>query len=257
MVGAAADEARRAGAARLRQPAVGSAVRDGARRQRPRRRRPKSSGDPRARGGRLPRSTAQRPARGRALRELPGRLACSCRADAAARSRRSTPSRDRADDFADEPRSPDAERLRLLDDWERRSHRSTLPDAASADEADPSVRGAAATRSTTHRLPVQLFDDLLSAFRQDVTVQPLCDLGRRARLLPPIGESRSGGSCCASPATTTPVSIAASDALCTALQLTNFWQDLARDWTTGRLYVPLADLAIAPERATPISTRAA
>ena len=29
-----------------------------------------------------------------------------------------------------------------------------------------------------------------------------------------------------------------SDALCTALQLTNFWQDLGRDWRSGRLYVP-------------------
>jgi phytoene/squalene synthetase len=33
----------------------------------------------------------------------------------------------------------------------------------------------------------------------------------------------------------------ASDALCTALQLTSFWQDFARDWTNGRLYVPIAD----------------
>ena len=32
-----------------------------------------------------------------------------------------------------------------------------------------------------------------------------------------------------------------SDAVCTALQLTNFWQDLAVDWSRGRLYVPLAD----------------
>jgi phytoene/squalene synthetase len=33
-----------------------------------------------------------------------------------------------------------------------------------------------------------------------------------------------------------------SDALCTALQLTNFWQDLERDWSKGRLYVPLTDV---------------
>jgi phytoene/squalene synthetase len=30
----------------------------------------------------------------------------------------------------------------------------------------------------------------------------------------------------------------ASDAVCTALQLTNFWQDLEIDWAKGRLYVP-------------------
>jgi phytoene/squalene synthetase len=29
-----------------------------------------------------------------------------------------------------------------------------------------------------------------------------------------------------------------SDALCTALQLTNFWQDFGHDWIIGRLYVP-------------------
>jgi phytoene/squalene synthetase len=34
---------------------------------------------------------------------------------------------------------------------------------------------------------------------------------------------------------------AASDAVCTALQLTNFWQDLEVDWKNGRLYVPLEE----------------
>jgi phytoene/squalene synthetase len=33
-----------------------------------------------------------------------------------------------------------------------------------------------------------------------------------------------------------------SDHICTALQLTNFWQDLSRDLTQGRLYLPLEDL---------------
>ena len=32
-----------------------------------------------------------------------------------------------------------------------------------------------------------------------------------------------------------------SDAVCTALQLANFWQDLGRDWAIGRLYVPAED----------------
>ena len=32
---------------------------------------------------------------------------------------------------------------------------------------------------------------------------------------------------------------ARSDAVCTALQLTNFWQDLDRDWRIGRVYVPV------------------
>ncbi|MFH1022333.1 MAG: squalene synthase HpnC [Planctomycetota bacterium] len=34
-----------------------------------------------------------------------------------------------------------------------------------------------------------------------------------------------------------------SDATCTALQLTNFWQDIAVDWGKGRVYIPQEDLA--------------
>ena len=34
----------------------------------------------------------------------------------------------------------------------------------------------------------------------------------------------------------------ASDAICTALQLINFWQDVADDWRRGRLYLPAEDL---------------
>ena len=35
----------------------------------------------------------------------------------------------------------------------------------------------------------------------------------------------------------------ASDAICTGLQLTNFWQDVAIDWRRGRVYLPQEDLA--------------
>ncbi|MDE2359396.1 MAG: squalene/phytoene synthase family protein, partial [Betaproteobacteria bacterium] len=35
---------------------------------------------------------------------------------------------------------------------------------------------------------------------------------------------------------------AMSDAVCTGLQLANFWQDIAIDWDKGRVYVPLEDL---------------
>jgi squalene synthase HpnC len=36
---------------------------------------------------------------------------------------------------------------------------------------------------------------------------------------------------------------ALADATCTALQLANFWQDVARDLEKGRVYIPLADMA--------------
>ena len=90
-------------------------------------------------------------------------------------------------------------------------------------------------------LPMSLFDDLLSAFRQDITTHrydtwaSLLDYCRRSanpvgRLVLRIAghdDARLDRS---------------SDALCTALQLTNFWQDLERDWQKGRLYAPLDDV---------------
>ena len=84
---------------------------------------------------------------------------------------------------------------------------------------------------------MQLFDDLLNAFVQDVgttrysTWADVLDYCRRSAN--PVGrlvlrlsgyhDDRLD---------------AASDAVCTALQLTNFWQDFAVDWSRGRLYVP-------------------
>ncbi len=90
----------------------------------------------------------------------------------------------------------------------------------------------------TCRLETSLFDDLLSAFRQDVLVSryetwdDVLDYCRRSadpvgRLVLRVGGYRD------------PDLDVLSDRVCTALQLTNFWQDLARDWDRGRLYVPL------------------
>jgi squalene synthase HpnC len=39
-----------------------------------------------------------------------------------------------------------------------------------------------------------------------------------------------------------PANLVASDAICTALQLINFWQDIAADWVKGRIYLPAEDL---------------
>jgi phytoene synthase len=86
-------------------------------------------------------------------------------------------------------------------------------------------------------LPVGLFEDLLSAFRQDVSTKryatwaELMDYCRRSAN--PVGRLvlRVAGRA-------DDQLDRASDAVCTALQLTNFWQDLERDWQKGRLYVP-------------------
>jgi phytoene synthase len=84
--------------------------------------------------------------------------------------------------------------------------------------------------------------DLLSAFRQDVlttryaTFDDLLDYCRRSanpvgRLMLRLYAAES------------PVNCSASDSICTALQLINFWQDIAVDWQKGRVYLPSADLA--------------
>ena len=48
-----------------------------------------------------------------------------------------------------------------------------------------------------------------------------------------------------------------SDAICTALQLTNFWQDFAVDWSRGRLYVPETEWRAAGARLDDLTARPA
>jgi squalene synthase HpnC len=100
---------------------------------------------------------------------------------------------------------------------------------------------ALATAIRAHGLPFAPFHDLLDAFRQDVdtpryrTYYALGDYCRRSAN--PVGRL-----VLALYRADTAANVAASDAICTALQLVNFWQDVAIDWTKGRLYLPLEDL---------------
>jgi squalene synthase HpnC len=143
-----------------------------------------------------------------------------------------------ADDFADEGTRPAAERLRLLDDWEKQLHACVEMEA---DDRVDQIFLAVGKTIRTCNLPVTLFDDLLSAFRQDITTHRyqtwdgVLDYCRRSAN--PVGRLvlRIAGY-------NDPRLDRSSDALCTALQLTNFWQDIGRDWKQDRLYVPLDDL---------------
>jgi len=149
-----------------------------------------------------------------------------------------------ADDMADEGSDPPDVRQRRLLAWQERLHRaaeaadreSSVTSQPSATDDDQLFIALAHTmRSCT--LPVSLFDDLLSAFRQDTvttrydTWAEVFDYCRRSAN--PVGRLvlRIAGVADA-------VVDRSSDALCTALQLTNFWQDFGRDWRAGRLYVP-------------------
>ena len=149
-----------------------------------------------------------------------------------------------ADDFADEGRRTDAERLALLDDWQSRLHDAASGRPRNEDSDAGAIFLALADTIRRCRLETQLFDDLLSAFRQDVQVKrygtwdEVLDYCRRSanpvgRLVLRVCGYRDARL------------DEWSDAVCSALQLTNFWQDLERDWKIGRLYVPEALVAAA------------
>jgi squalene synthase HpnC len=153
-----------------------------------------------------------------------------------------------ADDFADEGERTPGERHALLDGWLRRLHHaaSTLDPGPPPRPGEPGnareIFVALGASMRVHALPLSLFEDLVSAFRQDIdtrryaTWSDLLDYCRRSanpvgRLVLRIAGHRD------------PAADAASDAMCTALQLTNFWQDLRSDFHRGRIYMPAAERA--------------
>jgi squalene synthase HpnC len=138
-----------------------------------------------------------------------------------------------ADDIADEGILTDAQRLDRLDALSQQLN------AIAAGQPNDWPELAAAIQ--VHALPLGPFRDLLSAFKQDVTVRSypsfdvLFDYCRRSAN--PVGRllltlyRRTDASCCAW-----------SDAICTALQLINFWQDVPIDFAKGRVYIPQSEL---------------
>jgi len=137
-----------------------------------------------------------------------------------------------ADDFADEGDDPPELRLRKLNDYRRQLE---TPE-------DPLLRDVAKI-IREHELPVELFADLLDAFSQDVTKKryanfaDVLDYCRRSanpvgRLLLHLFKRTSDSNC------------RASDAICSALQLVNFWQDVDVDYLNdGRIYLPQDEMA--------------
>jgi hydroxysqualene synthase len=145
-----------------------------------------------------------------------------------------------ADDIADEGTAAPGDRLARLSAWQDRVHRAAAGQVATtaAPDRDELIALALSHSIRSLDLPVSLFDDLLSAFGQDTMTTrygswaEVFDYCRRSanpigRLVLRIAGRRDEAL------------DQSSDALCTALQLTNFWQDFGRDWRVGRLYVPL------------------
>jgi phytoene synthase len=142
-------------------------------------------------------------------------------------------------EFAHEGDHSDTERECLLDDW---LHRLRAAARGESGDDPSSVFAAIGHTITTCQLPVELYEDLIGAFRQDVLMKryatwgDLLDYCRRSAN--PVGRLvlRIAG-------LNDEQLFTASDAMCTALRLTSLWQEIAREWKRGCLYVPQEDLA--------------
>ncbi|HEY9064448.1 MAG TPA: squalene synthase HpnC [Burkholderiaceae bacterium] len=152
-----------------------------------------------------------------------------------------------ADDLADEGDSSPEARLQDLADY-RADLLAVVAGGAPSPRWAP-VFHAIGDSIRQYKLPTELLTDLLSAFEQDVVKQRYAD---RAELLDYCRRSANpvGRLLLHLYGIADATSLCRSDAICTALQLANFWQDLSVDTSRGRLYVPDADAArhgIAPE----------
>lgn len=138
-----------------------------------------------------------------------------------------------ADDLGDEVGDRDRS-LELLAWWRRELERCY------AGETEHPVFVALAGTIERFRIPQQPFADLISAFEQDQrvteydTFDQLRDYCRRSadpvgRIVLHLCEQYNDRNA------------AWSDSICTGLQLANFWQDVARDFDIGRIYLPRED----------------
>jgi squalene synthase HpnC len=145
-----------------------------------------------------------------------------------------------ADDLADEGDAPAEARRAAL-----QAYREDL--AAVLAGAAPSARWRGvfdplAAAVARHALPARPLLDLLDAFEEDTRHAGYADraalLGYCRRSANPVGRLLLHLHGIAEPAL-----LARSDAVCSALQLVNFWQDLSIDLPRGRCYLPRADAA--------------
>ena len=138
-----------------------------------------------------------------------------------------------ADDLGDEV-GDNSKSLELLNWW-----RGEL-EACYAGELRHPVFIALKPTIDEFSIPRQPFLDLISAFEQDQTVceydsfEQLRDYCRRSA--DPVG--RLVLYLCGE---FSEQNVAWSDSICTGLQLANFWQDVARDYKIGRIYLPRQD----------------
>ena len=147
-----------------------------------------------------------------------------------------------ADDVADEGDAPHEARIATLLRYQETLHKMAENPHFSSFLAELALIFLPLQKAINeHALPISLFLDLLSAFLQDITQKryatyhELLDYARRSAN--PVGRlllDLYG--------ITDEASLTESDAICTALQLTNFWQGVSIDWQKNRIYLPEEDL---------------
>lgn len=141
-----------------------------------------------------------------------------------------------ADDLADEGEASAEERLHAL-----RAYRAAL-DTCDPAGPWPEVFGPLAQAIRDHALPIAPLLDLLDAFEQDVRYTAMQRrYADRTELLDYCARSANpiGRLLLHLYAVSDPTALQQSDAICSALQLINFWQDRSQDLARGRDYLPL------------------
>ena len=138
-----------------------------------------------------------------------------------------------ADDVADEGDATASKRLAALDTMS-----TALQQIAAGKPPDEPMYHALADTVHRYQLPIDLFEHLLSAFRQDVSQKHYANFGQLMdycrRSANPVGRLLLHLEKQASER-----NLALSDAICSALQLINFLQDIAQDYVeNGRIYLP-------------------
>ncbi len=145
-----------------------------------------------------------------------------------------------ADDIADSENYSKEEKLKLLDEYDNELTNIELKRSVSLINENQNIFTALSNTTDELRIPLKEFRDLLTAFRQDAVKQRYKDfdelLNYSEYSANPIGhlvlyvfgyDPDKDKEC-----------FEYSDKVCTALQLTNFWQDVSEDLKIDRIYIP-------------------
>lgn len=142
-----------------------------------------------------------------------------------------------ADDFADEGDFTNEERIQKLNEYQHE-----LDKIARQEQSEQGLFIRLRQHIQAFQIPLDCFYDLLSAFKQDINTTrypsyaDLLNYCQRSanpvgRIMLHLYQSIDAEK------------LRQSDAICSALQIINFIQDVAIDWEKQRIYLPLEDLA--------------